>query len=177
MLELPFMDDLKLLVDQAKKGDTRAFSRIYIQFYDSIRRYLHFNLNKKEEADDLAQNVFIKAWKSLPKFQWQHDNSFQAFLYRIAKNNLIDFSRKKPTASLDDIPEIPQESDLLDIVEQDEKRNLVQQLLFQLNDWERQLIQWRFWDELSYEQISKRTNQNVAALRVALHRILKKLKR
>lgn len=171
------MDDLKLLVDQAKAGDKNAFDRIYRQFYGAIKRYAHFNLRKKEEADDIAQNTFIKAWQALPKFTWRHDKSLQAFLYRIAKNHLIDFSRKKPTLNIDEIPEIPKEDNLLDLIETEEKRNAVQQLLFQLSDWERQLITWRFWDELSYQQIAKRTHQNTDALRVALHRILKKLQK
>lgn len=171
------MDDLKLLVDQAKAGDKNAFAGIYRQFYNAIRKYAHFNLKKKEEADDIAQNTFIKAWQALPKFSWHHDKSLQAFLYKIARNHIIDLSRRKPVADIDDIPEIPKEDNLLDALAEEEQRTSVQKLLLQLSDWERQLVTWRFWDELSYQQIAKRTHQNTEALRVALHRALRKLKR
>ncbi|MFP3903355.1 MAG: RNA polymerase sigma factor [Armatimonadota bacterium] len=84
---------LKQLVAQAKQGDRDAFERIIDTYRRKIRDYAAKMLNDPSEAEDVAQQTFVRAYEALPDLR---DNSrFQTWLYRIASNLAIDASRKR----------------------------------------------------------------------------------
>jgi RNA polymerase sigma-70 factor (ECF subfamily) len=85
-------DDLNL-IERFKKGDTSAFGEIVNKYQDKVYNLCHYMLRSTEDAEDAAQDVFLKAYQALPKFQ--PDASLYTWLYRIAANTCIDY-RKKP---------------------------------------------------------------------------------
>ena len=93
-------EELNELVQQAKYGDSAAFTHLYDYYLTPIFRFIYFRVRTKEDAEDLCQQVFVKAWKALPEFEHE-GTSFSAWLYRIARNTTIDYWRKKKSLSLD----------------------------------------------------------------------------
>lgn len=83
----------KLLVKRAKKGNISAFEELIIEHESKVYNIAYRILNNEEDAKDLSQEVFIKAFNSLHKFR--EDSSFSTWLYRIAMNTCIDELRKR----------------------------------------------------------------------------------
>ena len=87
-------DDLHALVRRVKNGDLRAFDELYTRFLTPIYRYVYFRGKRKEDAEDITQTVFLKAYQSLPRFE-DKGVSPLAYFYSIARNAVIDHWRKK----------------------------------------------------------------------------------
>ena len=87
-------DDLHALVRRVQNGDLRAFDELYTRFFTPIYRYVYFRVKRKEDAEDIAQTVFLKAYQSLSRFE-DKGVSPLAYFYSIARNAVIDHWRKK----------------------------------------------------------------------------------
>ena len=83
-----------ILVTRARNGDTEAFGHLYRRYMDPIYRYLSVRLGETKEAEDLAGDVFVRAFKALGSYR-ERDWMFSAFLYQVAKNVLVDYYRQK----------------------------------------------------------------------------------
>lgn len=81
------------LVERAQNGDKEAFRQLVIAYQERIFTVVRGMVRNQEDAQDIAQDVFIKAYGSLPSFQGQ--SSFYTWLYRIAVNMTIDHRRKR----------------------------------------------------------------------------------
>lgn len=86
------LTDDRHLVDRARSGDAEAFGVLFEQYHAPILNYLHRMVSDRAVAEDLTQDTFIKAWKSLPKTD--ADLAFKAWLYRIATNTAISHLRR-----------------------------------------------------------------------------------
>lgn len=170
------MENLEPLLNLAQKGDKHAFAKIYNLFMKRIYRYCFLNLGNSDKAEDICQETFIKAWKSLPTFSNFKGGSFQAYLFKIARNSIIDLSRKKKEVALDQALEVEAEERVEEGVDRQEKINQVRGVLSSLKEEERHLISLRFFEELSFTEISQVLEIKEGALRVKTHRVLKKLK-
>jgi RNA polymerase sigma-70 factor, ECF subfamily len=174
---IAFMDDINNLLLKAKGGDKNAYGRLYDIFYRRIYRYCYFDLRDAEQSQDICQETFIKAWRSLPSFSMKEDGTFQAYLFRIARNLMIDLSRKKKAVSIDQIAEMEDKKSFEEDFERKEDAEMIQTALDKLDETEREILVLRYFEELPFEEIAQVTGMNEGALRVRVHRILKKLKR
>lgn len=168
------MENLNELIQKARKGDKDAFGQIYKIYYRKIYRYLRINLNSQEAAEDLAQETFLKAWRSISTFFAYSGGSLQAFLFRIARNLMIDLSREKKEFPLD--TEIESKDDFEEGLDRKTNIETVQKALSKLEDEDKQLVILRFFEEMPHADIAQIIDSNEGAVRVKLHRILKKLK-
>lgn len=167
--------DLEKLVDKAKGGNKNAFGEIYKIYVKKIYRFIYYLVYDRELAEDLTQLVFLKAWKSLPSFSPER-GTLQAYLYTIARNLVIDYQRRKKELPLDKVDEPAATFDIDDRVIQAENKRTVSKLLATLDTEERQLIIWRYFEELKFSEIAQILDQTEGNVRVRVHRILKKLK-
>ena len=85
--------EIKGYVKMAIDGDVEAFGVLYNTFLNQIFRYVFFQVNDRMKAEDITQEVFIKSWKSIHNCRGKED-TFSAWLYRIAHNHIIDTIRK-----------------------------------------------------------------------------------
>lgn len=170
------MEDLNQLLHKACKGDKDAFGQIYKIYFRKIYRYCRINLNNEAQAEDVAQETFLKAWRSLSSFSTYDGSSIQAFLFRIARNALIDLSRKKQEYPLEEALDIESGDDIERELDKKEEIEKVQQALKKLEERERQIVILRFFEEMTGAEIARVMEINEGAVRVRLHRILKKLK-
>jgi len=169
---------IKSLVRKAQKGDAESFGIIYEIFAERIYRYIYLKTSSREEAEDLTQQVFVRAWEALPQFEFKK-NPFSSWLYSIARNLITDFYRKKkPDFSLDseNALEMPDDLDLTErLIIQDEIRQVFE-AINQLPLEQKDLLLLRFVDDLSYDEIASIMNKSPLTLRVIQHRALKRLK-
>ena len=86
------------LVNRFKDGDTSAFEEILLKYQDKVYNLCRHMLGNAHDAEDAAQDVFLKAYEALPKFQ--PEASLYTWLYRIATNTCIDFKKKPVFESL-----------------------------------------------------------------------------
>ena len=85
------------LVHQAQKGDKGAFAQLYESYFDRIYRYMVTRIGDRTEAEDITQQVFLNALRSLHSFKWK-GIPFSAWLFRIAHNLAVDYLRKHKRA-------------------------------------------------------------------------------
>jgi RNA polymerase sigma-70 factor (ECF subfamily) len=90
------------LVIQAQRGDTDAFAELYERYFERVHAYLRMSLRDRDEAEDLAQQVFLKALHRLDTYEVAPHRSFRPWLFRIADNQLIDHLRKHSPTLLED---------------------------------------------------------------------------
>jgi RNA polymerase sigma-70 factor (ECF subfamily) len=141
--------------------------------YQVIRRMVLIH----EDADDLTQNTFIKAYKALDRFEG--NSSLFTWLYRIATNESLTFLEKKKKRyffSLDDHQEkLESYVDTSAPLSGDEIQVKLQKSLLKLPDKQRLVFHLKYEEDLSYEEISKITGTSVGALKASYHHAVKKI--
>lgn len=171
----PEIDDL---VVAAQEGDKDAFGEIYDLFFEKIYRYVYFRVNG-EEVDDIVETVFIKAWTKLEKYAPQKDASFNAWLFRIAHNSVIDH-RRTHRSILPIDPRLQDVSDRAAPEKQTEKVMMAQMIREEVNQLKepyRQVVTLKFLTGLSNAEIAEVLEQKEGNVRVMQFRALKELRR
>lgn len=171
------MDDILEHVQKAKEGDRDSFGEIYNQYYKQLYRYCQFNLRDTVLAQDVVQETFLRAWKGIGKFSFADGGTMQAFLYRIARNLIIDHSRRKKSSRLVEHENLEAESEFEESVDRDAEKEKLKKALDELNEKDRQIVILRYLEEMSFAEVSKVVKIREGALRVRVHRILDKLKK
>ena len=170
--------EIKKLVKRAKSGEADCFGLIYDYYLTRVYRFVFLKVTNKEEAEDITQQVFMKASEALPRFENER-SPFVGWLFRIARNTVIDFYRtKKNNLSLDEgigVDDVLENSPE-DIIFQNQEKAQVLKALEHLTEEQREVVTLRFVEDFSYKEISTITNKNQAALRIMQHRAIKKLK-
>ncbi len=164
------------LIILAKNSNKEAFGLLYKEYFNRIYRYCIVNLYRDDLAQDVAQETFLRAWKSLTRFSISSGSSFQAFLFTIARNLIIDLSRKKKEFSLETIKEITVEDKIEEKIDQDSKILSLKNALAKLPESDRQILILRYFQELSHNEIAHILKSNSGTIRVRTTRILRKLK-
>jgi len=170
------MDNLSVLVARAQRGDKDAFGELYQLFYRKIYRYCLIHTNDIQLAQDICQETFVRAWKAMPSFSEKNGGTFQAFLFKIARNQLIDNSRKKKESRLADYQNLEDRENLEERVYRHDAIDKVRKALGKLNEIERQIITLHYFEDFSGEEIARVVGMNEGAVRVRTHRVLVKLK-
>ncbi|MTI83607.1 MAG: sigma-70 family RNA polymerase sigma factor [Firmicutes bacterium] len=180
------MDNAKLLVKRSQKGDTRAFEELVTMYQDRIYGLSYQLTGNHADAEDLAQNVFIKAYKALPKFRNEAD--FGTWLHRIAVNLSINEKRKKkPDVSLDS-PVQTQEGEMPRMVasngvgpeeayENKEFRGMVRSALWELSTEHRTVLVLREMQGYSYDEIAGMLDCSLGTIKSRINRARQTLKK
>jgi len=160
------------------KNLKKAFSRIYDQYVDKIYRFIFFKVSSQEIAEDLCSETFIRGWQSFKENNKEIKNP-QAFLYKIARNLIIDYYREKSKVqfvsadcvSIDD-PETNLEKQSLDRSDIETIRTAIADL----KDDYREIIILHYINDLSIPEVAEIMGKTEGAVRVQLHRALKSLR-
>lgn len=164
------------LVDRAREGDAEAFGLIYDRFQPEILRYLAHRTRDADVAEDLAQQVFLKAWQAIPRYQ-HRGVPFRAWLYRMAHNQMVDFFRaQRPTTDLEhvDLPEDPEAEQRVLVQETNER---LQEAMERLSEDHRQVLVLRFLLEKSAREIGEIMGRKEVTIRGLQMRALQALRR
>lgn len=155
----------------------KTFSKIYDQNIDKIYRFIFLKVNSQEIAQDLTSETFLKGWEAFQKSQ-KIENP-RAFLYRIARNLVIDHYREKgknKVISAEDIRIIDPRTDLEGRAVLMSDFENIKNVLTELNDDYQNVIIWRYIDDLPITEIAVLLGRTEDATRVLLHRALKTLR-
>ncbi len=166
------------LVKKAQDGEADAFGLIYDVYLPKIYRFVFIKVSRKQDAEDLTHQVFLSAWQNIQNFQFQ-GFPFSSWLYRIARNAVIDHYRtKKPEESIEFIAEeaLPELSDFTKKIDLDFEISIVKKAILKLEEDQQNVIIMKFVNELSNKEIAGILEKSEGAVRVIQHRALKQLK-
>ena len=159
--------------------DPNAFGELYDRFVERVYRYLYFRTGSQQEAEDLTEQVFLKAWEAIGRYRWQ-GRPFLAWLYRLAHNAHIDHVRtRKPTTSLnnDERPlELASSAAAVELARALDAE-LLARALAQLTAEQQQVIVMKFIDGVDNEQIAQSMGKREGAIRALQMRALMSLRR
>ena len=172
----------KYLYNRLKKQDQDSFAQVYDLFVEKIYRFIYFKVSNQEEAQDLTSEVFLKAWNASQDAGQVTGSTLPAFLYKIARNVVIDhYRQKKQDISLEAIMETGEEPrDTDGLVEKfDIKLDLaiLEKVMMELKDEYREIIVMRYIDELSTTEIADILGKTKGNVRVLQSRAIEAVKR
>lgn len=166
----------KILFHQIRNGDEQAFTIFYNRYKTKIYRFIYFKVSNKEKADDLVNDTFIKVFRYLQ--DGQEIENFQAFLYKTARNLVIDFYRtRKEEVSLENAKEVKAEIDVSKEVDDKIKIETINKYLFGLSPEYIKVVKLHFFDELSFKEIAEITGDSEGSVRMRAHRGMVQLKK
>jgi len=162
-----------------------AFSRLTQRFQGDIYRMIFYRIRSRMDAEDLTQDVFVSAYRSIEKLR--ETNRFRSWLYRIALNRVRDYLRRKRFRSMftaspeikDDIPYEPERQDEPDAVQHLLKVDFWHQIgliLKKLSRMEKEVFMLRFMDQLEIREIAVTLNKGESTVKTHLYRALAKFK-
>ena len=160
------------------KNKRKEFSKIYDKYINKIYRFIFLKVSSQEIAQDLCSETFLKGWESFNKNQEEIEN-IQAFLYRIARNLVIDHYREKgrtQVVSPEFIPIVDPSPGIEEKMALSSDIDNIRTALVSLGGEYQDVIIYRYLDELSISEIAKIMEKSEGAVRVALHRALKSLR-
>jgi len=165
------------LVERAAAGDSAAFADLYDAFAPRVRRFLRHQVGSGDVAEELLQRTFVKMIEALPRYQ-PRGLPFGAWVFRIARNAVIDHRRTtRPVISLEAAAERPANvGDPVALAERGQDRDRLRGALDALPDDQRQVLEWRFFAELSPGETAVLMGRSNGAVRVLQHRALVRLR-
>ena len=168
------------LIAQLKSNAVEAFDRLIEQYGDRLYWHIRRVVVNHEDAEDVLQETFVKAFTSIADFRGDTEGSLTAWLYKIATNIAIGALRKRKRWAVSSLDSV--RGNLLATFEQevepsaDEIVVRLQKAILALPTKQRLVFNMRYYDELSFEQISQATGDSVSTLKTNYHYAVKKVK-
>src|SRR3989338_3734654 len=172
-------EEVEKLVKLVQDGDHQAFSRLYDIFIDPIYRYVYYRVNSAD-AEDLVETVFLKVWENIRQYK-PKKKSFSAWVFRIAHNLVVDYYRAAKDRNFEELD--------MQIADQDRQHNPIKTVqnildnqtlkiaLRKLKKPYRDLVVYKFINELSNREIAEILGKSEGSLRILQFRALKALKK
>jgi RNA polymerase sigma-70 factor (ECF subfamily) len=165
-------DEIKLI--RAARQDPKAFGELYLRYARPVFRYLCSRIGNVHEAEDITAQTFLAAFESFDGFQ--QDKHFASWLFTIARNKAMDhFRQRKDTTPIDEIREIPSESDPMNGVIQSEQAAALSKLIRALTEEDRELLRLRFLAAMSFPEMAHFLHRNEEAVKKTVYRLLERL--
>jgi RNA polymerase sigma-70 factor (ECF subfamily) len=180
--------DIRLaeLVKQAREGNRFAFEQLIDRHQGDIYRMIYYRIRARMDAEDLTQDVFIRAFRSISRLR--EPDRFRSWLFRIAVNRVNDYLRKKRVRSIfkssDENPDIqpeaiqpPEQPEALEQVLKEDFWRLVGRIAEKLSKMEREVFMLRFLDNLNINEIAQILKKSESTVKTHLYRALAKFKK
>jgi len=175
-----------MLIKEAKAGNRVAFERLADQYYGNIFRMIYYRTQNRMDAEDLTQEVFLKAYKGLNRLT--DEEHFKGWLFRIAVNRVHDFHRRKKFLHLfksfenDDVDahmdtQTTSDSGALEALIRKRFRQESETFLSRLSRMEKDVFMLRFFDQLRINEIATVLKKGESTVKTHLYRALSKFKK
>jgi len=170
------MDDDSMYAARTQSGETEAFGILYDRYLDKIYRFVYYKTFSQETTEDITSQVFQKALEKINSFA-ADKGSFSSWLYRIARNSVIDHYRTaKNDLSLEDIFEVGVDERTPETIDAISALKTVQNYLETLDARQREIITLRVWEDKSYKEIAEIVGSSEAGVKMAFSRGIRDLR-
>jgi len=170
------MEDDALFVSKCKAGDTEAFGVLYDRYIGKIYRFVFYKTFVKEVAEDITSDVFHKALQKINLYD-EDKGVFSAWIYRIARNNVIDYYRsQKGDVSLDDVFDVGFDERTPESLDAIAALDKVQDYLQTLSSKQREIVTLRVWEDLSYREIAEIVGGTEDGVKMSFSRSIRELR-
>ncbi|HKK54148.1 MAG TPA: RNA polymerase sigma factor [Patescibacteria group bacterium] len=164
------------LIKKCQNGSLESFGPLYDKYIKKIYNYLYYRVPDKAVAEDVCSQTFIKALKAINSYS-ENKGTFSAWLYRIAKNNLIDYYRAyKNDLNVDDLWYLEDDTDIESTADKKVKLDKIKNCLNHLKKEQKEIIILRVWDELTYSEIAEIVDKSETSCKMIFSRSLEKIK-
>jgi RNA polymerase sigma-70 factor (ECF subfamily) len=179
--EIEVLNEEQVWLEQARRGDQTAFGRLIEAYQRPVYNLAYRMLNNPGEAEEAAQEAFIRAYTRLHTYNPTH--KFSTWMLSITSNYCIDLIRKRRALLLSIDEPLPPHPALMSDgqkgpeaqMEINEQQEMVQSLLQELPEDYREAVVLRYWHELSYEEIAEMMDTSVSAIKSRLFRARRQL--
>jgi RNA polymerase sigma-70 factor (ECF subfamily) len=163
------------LVEKAAGGNISAFGELYSIYLDQIYRYVYYQVKDKMAAEDITEDVFVKAWKSIKSCKGK-ETTFLSWLYRIAHNHMINtLRRENRMVSIEKIESVDFTDPKEEIETKAEYKELLENITY-LPENQKQVVILKFITGLDNREIGKIMGKREGAIRVLQMRALNTLR-
>jgi RNA polymerase sigma-70 factor (ECF subfamily) len=163
-------------IEACRRGEREAFDRLVERYQRHVYRLCYRYVNNHEDANDLAQEAFLKAWRAIGRFRGE--SSFSTWLYRIAVNACLNFralrrpaTQELPEALADPVP------GALARAESDDAARLVRAAVARLPEKQRATLILKVYHELTHEEVAEVLGSTVGTVKANLFHALGNLRR
>jgi RNA polymerase sigma-70 factor (ECF subfamily) len=174
------LDGEKQLIERAIRGEASAFGLLYDRYQTQIYRFIYLKVSHREEAEDLTHQVFLKSWQNIGGYKFQ-GFPFSSWLYRIARNQIIDYYRgKKNNLNIEEISELKIDDssvEIIEILDNNSDVKKIKEAIKQLNPNHQDIIILRFIEELSLKETASALKKSEIAVKLLQYRDVKNLKK
>lgn len=166
-------------ISETLKGDSRAYSFLVEKYQNFVYTIVIRMVKVKEEAEEVSQDTFIKAFQSLSSYRGE--SKFSTWLYSIAYRKALDRIRKNnkinTTELIEEITESNFESieNALHYIQEQERNEIIKKCILQLKEQEAAIITFYYYEDLTVKEIAKITQLTEDNIKIKLHRSRKKL--
>jgi RNA polymerase sigma-70 factor (ECF subfamily) len=170
------MDPDITLIERYSSGDMTAFDELMIRYERQIYRLCYRFTSNADDARDLAQEVFIKAFEHLSDFR--KESSLKTWLYRIATNHCINHVKSNTQQFVEVTESVRQTESTAQLdLEEKQQREHFRRMVTKLPPKQRAILELRIHEQLSYEEIAKMSNRSVSTIKASVFFALEKLRK
>ena len=172
--------DVVALVERAvASSDSTAWGELYDRFVDRIYRYMYTRTGSHAAAEDLSQQVFLKAWEAIGRYRW-HERPFIAWLYWLGHNVYVDhLRRQRVTLSLNDEQrpiELLSNAAAAELAKRMDA-DVLARAINRLTHEQQQVLVFKFFDGFGTDEIARIMDKREGAVRALQMRALQSLRR
>ena len=171
------LKELKLLYKISHDKDPEAFAELYDGYVTKIYRFVYFKVSNKEEAEDLVSEIFLKSWYYLTGDNAKEVKSFSGFIYRMARNMIVDLYRERarnrevPESSIEQLSFLEKSIEEKIMIQSDTEQ-ILRKLKYLKQEYQ-DVVLLKYMEELSAPEIAHILGKSKTNVRVTLHRAMK----
>ena len=159
------------LISNYLKGDEKSLEILISRYLKLIYNFVYKNVGSEANAEDITQEVFVKVWKNLKKFD--QNKSFKPWIFQIAKNTSIDFLRKRKTIPFSNFENDKGQNPLVEniasapsnLMESLSDKKILASVMQNLPDKEKRLLELRHYEGMSFREISERLKESANTIK------------
>lgn len=164
------------LIARYQHGESDAFGELYDRYITKIYRFIYYKVLHKETAEDIASDVFYKALANLASYDITK-GPFAAWLYRIARNAVIDHYRAtKATTNIEDVFDLGINERIAERIDAAATLAHVSEYMSTLTSKQREIVTLRIWGELRYREIAEIVGGSEDSVKMTFSRVIKDIR-